>query len=135
MNMLAIAMGRFVLTCGNNAIIGERPLSLVEAGKLKLLATYNDVRIKRFADVPTVKGLGYGVIHNSPIGIVGPKGMTDKPLFSAPDDLPVFVVVHCVAAKKAGTGDSERRRVRDEFMTSAKGIGVCRVETVLRLFF
>ncbi len=50
-------------------------IPLVEAGKLKLLATYNDRRIKRFPDVPTVKELGYGVIHNSPIGIVGPKGL------------------------------------------------------------
>lgn len=50
-------------------------IPLVQAGKLKLLATYNDGRIKKFADVPTVKELGYGVVHNSPIGIVGPKGM------------------------------------------------------------
>lgn len=51
-------------------------IPLVDAGKLKLLATYNNGRIKKYADVPTVKELGYGVIHSSPIGIVGPKGMT-----------------------------------------------------------
>ncbi len=50
-------------------------IPLVEAGKLKLLATYGEERVKRFPDVPTVKEAGYKVVHNSPIGIVGPKGM------------------------------------------------------------
>ena len=51
-------------------------IPLVEAGQLKLIATYGDARVKRFPDVPTVKELGYKVVHDSPIGIVGPKGMS-----------------------------------------------------------
>jgi tripartite-type tricarboxylate transporter receptor subunit TctC len=50
-------------------------IPLLEAGKLRLLATYGEKRTKRFPSVPTVYELGYKFIHNSPIGIVGPKGM------------------------------------------------------------
>jgi len=50
-------------------------IPLVEAGKLRVLATYGEKRTKRFPNVPTVSELGYKFIHNSPIGIVGPKGM------------------------------------------------------------
>jgi tripartite-type tricarboxylate transporter receptor subunit TctC len=46
-----------------------------EAGKLRLLATYGEKRTKRFPNVPTVVELGYKVVHNSPIGILGPKDM------------------------------------------------------------
>ena len=46
-----------------------------EAGKLRLLATYGEKRTRRFPNVPTVVELGYKVVHNSPIGIVGPKDM------------------------------------------------------------
>jgi tripartite-type tricarboxylate transporter receptor subunit TctC len=48
---------------------------LVEAGKFRLLATYGEKRTKRYPNIPTVYELGYKFIHNSPIGIVGPKGM------------------------------------------------------------
>jgi tripartite-type tricarboxylate transporter receptor subunit TctC len=51
-------------------------IPLVEAKQLKLLATYGETRVKRFPDVPTVKELGLKVVHDSPIGIVGPKGMS-----------------------------------------------------------
>jgi tripartite-type tricarboxylate transporter receptor subunit TctC len=47
----------------------------VDAGNLRLLATYGEKRTKKFPNVPTVIDLGYKVIHNSPIGIVGPKDM------------------------------------------------------------
>jgi len=50
-------------------------IPLVEAGKLKLLATFAEKRMKRFPDVPTVRDLGYKVVHTSPFGIFGPKGM------------------------------------------------------------
>jgi tripartite-type tricarboxylate transporter receptor subunit TctC len=50
-------------------------IPLLEAGKLRLLATYGEKRTKRFPNVPTVSELGYKFVHNSPIGIVGPKGM------------------------------------------------------------
>lgn len=47
----------------------------VEAGKLRFLAHYGEKRTKKFPDVPTVAELGYKTIHNSPMGIFGPKGM------------------------------------------------------------
>ena len=46
-----------------------------EAGKLRLLATYGEKRTKRFPTVPTVAEVGLKVVHNSPIGIVGPKDL------------------------------------------------------------
>jgi tripartite-type tricarboxylate transporter receptor subunit TctC len=48
---------------------------LVEAGKLRLLATYGEKRTKKFPNVPTVKELGYQTVHSSPMVIFGPKGM------------------------------------------------------------
>ena len=53
-------------------------IPLVEAGQLKLIAVYSENRVKRFPDVPTVKESGYKVVHDSPIGIVGPKGMAPE---------------------------------------------------------
>jgi tripartite-type tricarboxylate transporter receptor subunit TctC len=50
-------------------------IPLVEAGRLKLLATYGGKRTKRFPDVPTVSELGYKVVEELPMGIFGPKGM------------------------------------------------------------
>ncbi len=50
-------------------------IPLVEAGKLRLLATFGDKRTKKFPQVPTVKELGYKMTHNSPMIIFGPKGM------------------------------------------------------------
>lgn len=47
----------------------------VLAGKLRLLATLGEQRMKKFADVPTVKELGYGVVHLTPLGLAGPKGL------------------------------------------------------------
>jgi tripartite-type tricarboxylate transporter receptor subunit TctC len=49
--------------------------SNVQAGKLRLLATLGEQRMKKFADVPTVKELGYGVVHLTPLGLAGPKGV------------------------------------------------------------
>jgi tripartite-type tricarboxylate transporter receptor subunit TctC len=50
-------------------------IPLTDAGKFRLLATYGEKRTKRYPNVPTVYELGYKFVHNSPIGIVGPKGM------------------------------------------------------------
>lgn len=51
-------------------------IPLVEAGQLRLLATYTSKRTKKFPNVPTVDELGYGVVQEAPIGIFGPKGMS-----------------------------------------------------------
>ncbi|HVP76488.1 MAG TPA: tripartite tricarboxylate transporter substrate binding protein, partial [Thermodesulfobacteriota bacterium] len=50
-------------------------IPLVEAGKLRLLATYGEKRSKVFPKVPTVKELGYKVVHSNLMVILGPKGM------------------------------------------------------------
>lgn len=49
--------------------------SNVKAGKLRLLATLGEQRMKKFSAVPTVKELGYGVVHLTPLGLAGPKGL------------------------------------------------------------
>jgi len=46
----------------------------VDAGKLRLLATWGERRTKRWPQVPTMKDLGYGIVSNSPYGIGAPKG-------------------------------------------------------------
>lgn len=53
-------------------------IPLVEAGQLRLLATYTAKRTKKFPNVPTVDELGYGVVCEAPIGIFGPKGMAPE---------------------------------------------------------
>jgi len=47
----------------------------VEAGKLRLLATYGSKRTKRWPDVPTLEDLGYKTVSDSPFGVCGPKAM------------------------------------------------------------
>jgi tripartite-type tricarboxylate transporter receptor subunit TctC len=47
----------------------------VDAGKLRLLATYGTKRTKKWPNIPTLHELGYDTISDSPFGIMGPKGM------------------------------------------------------------
>ncbi len=47
----------------------------VEAGKLRLLATWGEQRTARFKDTPTLKESGYNVVVDAPNGIGAPKGM------------------------------------------------------------
>ncbi|RYF76210.1 MAG: tripartite tricarboxylate transporter substrate binding protein [Comamonadaceae bacterium] len=47
----------------------------VEAGKLRLLATWGESRPPRFKDAPTLKELGYNVVVDAPNGIGAPKGL------------------------------------------------------------
>ncbi len=47
----------------------------VQAGKLRLLATYGSKRTRRWPDVPTLDELGYQTVSDSPFGVCGPKGM------------------------------------------------------------
>ncbi len=50
-------------------------LPLVEAGKLRMLASFTAKRAAQFPDVPTVAELGYKVVEEAPIGLFGPKGL------------------------------------------------------------
>ena len=47
----------------------------VDAGKLRLLATYGSKRTKRWPNVPTLDELGYQTVSDSPFGVGGPKGV------------------------------------------------------------
>ena len=47
----------------------------VDAGQMRLLATFGAQRTKRWPEIPTAKDLGYNVVSESPYGLVGPKGM------------------------------------------------------------
>ena len=47
----------------------------VDAGKLRLLATYGSKRTKRWPNVPTLDELGFQTVSDSPFGVCGPKGM------------------------------------------------------------
>jgi tripartite-type tricarboxylate transporter receptor subunit TctC len=49
--------------------------SHVDAGSVRLLATYGSKRSKRWANVATLTELGYDTISDSPMGFGGPKGM------------------------------------------------------------
>jgi tripartite-type tricarboxylate transporter receptor subunit TctC len=48
---------------------------LVEAGTLRLLATYGTQRARRFPNVPTLKDQGLDIAVDSPGGLIGPRGM------------------------------------------------------------
>jgi tripartite-type tricarboxylate transporter receptor subunit TctC len=48
---------------------------LVEGGKARVLATLGEQRLRRWANVPTLKELGYDITVVSPVGLAGPKGM------------------------------------------------------------
>ena len=47
----------------------------VEAGTLRLLASYGSKRTKRWSNVPTLTELGYDTVSDSPFGIGAPSGM------------------------------------------------------------
>ncbi len=50
----------------------------VDGGKGRLLAVFNDTRLKNRPTVPTVKELGHDIVVNGSYGIAGPKGMDPK---------------------------------------------------------
>lgn len=47
----------------------------VEAGKLRLLATWGEQRTARFKETPTLRDAGYNVVVDAPNGIGAPKGL------------------------------------------------------------
>ena len=49
--------------------------SHVDAGTMRLLATYGSRRTRRWPNVPTLHELGFETLADSPFGIGGPKGM------------------------------------------------------------
>jgi len=47
----------------------------VQAGKLRLLATWGDRRTVAFKDVPTLRDAGYNVVVDAPNGVGAPRGL------------------------------------------------------------
>ena len=79
-NMQAILGGH---TMGASDATGWGPH--VEAGKLRLLATYGSKRTKRWPNVPTLVELGFQTVSDSPFGVCGPKGMDPAVVRTLPD--------------------------------------------------
>ena len=53
----------------------QEMLSQLEAGQVRLLATFSRERLENFKDMPTVKELGYEVVVQKFRGLAGPKGL------------------------------------------------------------
>lgn len=53
-------------------------LPYVSSNKIRVLASLGDKRSEDLPDVPTLKELGYPIVHTSPMGIAGPKGMAPE---------------------------------------------------------
>lgn len=51
---------------------------MVEAGSLRLLATWGEERTARFLAVPTLRESGFDIVANAPYGLVGPRGMEPR---------------------------------------------------------
>ncbi len=49
----------------------------VEAGRLRLLATFAARRSKRWPQAPTLRELGFDIVAMSPFGLGGPRGLPD----------------------------------------------------------
>ena len=75
--------------------------NLVAGGRGRLLAIFNDTRLKARPEVPTIKELGYDIVATGSWGITGPKGMQ-----------PQVVQILQEAFRKA-TDDPEFLRVLD----------------------
>jgi tripartite-type tricarboxylate transporter receptor subunit TctC len=46
----------------------------VQSGKLRLLNTWGETRVKKFPEVPTLRELGLPIVQASPYGLAAPKG-------------------------------------------------------------
>jgi tripartite-type tricarboxylate transporter receptor subunit TctC len=73
------------------------------SGKVRVLATFTEQRLKRWPQVPTVKELGHDLVIESPIGLVAPKNL----------DPAIAARLH--AAFRTAMDDPEYRRMLEEF--------------------
>ena len=71
---LQAVMGGHVMAMSDSTGWGQ----MVDAGKLRLLATYGSKRTVHWPDVMTLTELGYETVSDSPFGVCGPKGMDPK---------------------------------------------------------
>jgi tripartite-type tricarboxylate transporter receptor subunit TctC len=68
---LQAVLGGHVMSYSGSSTWGSH----VDAGSVRLLATYGSKRSKRWANVATLTELGYDTVSDSPMGFGGPKGM------------------------------------------------------------
>jgi tripartite-type tricarboxylate transporter receptor subunit TctC len=68
--MVAVSTGQVMAGVNSN---GFAPF--VDAGRLRLLATFGAQRTRRWPEVPTLRELGHGIVAMSPYGLAGPRGM------------------------------------------------------------
>jgi len=80
---------------------GFGPMAI--SGRVRVLATFTEQRLKRWPQVPTVKELGHHLVIESPIGLVAPKNL----------DPAIAARLH--AAFKKAMDDPDYRRVLDDF--------------------
>jgi tripartite-type tricarboxylate transporter receptor subunit TctC len=73
------------------------------SGKVRVLATFTEQRLKRWQQVPTMKELGHDFVIESPIGLVAPKNL----------DPAIASRLH--SAFKKAMDDPEYRRMLEEF--------------------
>ena len=69
--MVALSSGQVMAGVNSN---GFAPF--VDAGRLRLLATFGAQRTRRWPEVPTMRELGHGVVAMSPYGLAGPRGLS-----------------------------------------------------------
>lgn len=67
----AAVLGGHVMA-GVNTLAG---ISGLEGNELRALICFDPQRLAELPDLPTVRELGYDLVHTSPYGIVGPPGM------------------------------------------------------------
>jgi tripartite-type tricarboxylate transporter receptor subunit TctC len=72
---LAVASGQ-VMAGVNSTGFGPE----VDAGRLRLLATFGARRSGRWPQVPTLRELGFDIVAMSPYGLAGPRGLPDTVL-------------------------------------------------------
>jgi len=53
-------------------------VKFIREGKVRLLVSYNETRLKYAPDVPTLQELGYTVTVGTPLVIIGPKGLPES---------------------------------------------------------
>ncbi len=56
-------------------VVGTGYAPLVDDGRLRLIATFNERRSERWPTVPTLRELGYDIVTTSPYGIGAPRGV------------------------------------------------------------
>ncbi len=95
----AALLGGFVDAVSDSTSWGP----LVDSGKFRLLVTFGERRLKQWPAAPTARELGIGLVHQSLIGVGGPKGME-----------PAVIDAIDTAFRKA-TQESKFEQVVDQF--------------------